>query len=156
MLGPKPASENFVQKILGIVHVHLDFFQDDLLLLGEVFGIKIGTEDEVGDDVEGDGKMFIEHFGVEADLFLGGEGVKHAADGIHFTRDRFRGAALGAFENHVLNEVGQAVFVGCFSARTAAHPHADGNGAHVRHILGNDHQVVGQSVLFDIASFCGH
>src|SRR6202051_5098345 len=126
---PKPASENFVQKILGVVHVHLDFFQDDLLFLGDIFGIKIGTQDQIGDNVEGDGEMFVEDFGVEADLFLGGEGVKHAADGIHFTRDSFRGAALGAFENHVLDEVAQAVFIGRFAARTAANPHADGNRA---------------------------
>src|ERR1700675_3074256 len=80
MFRPKPASENFVQKILWVVHVHLDFFQDDLLFLGEVFGIKIGTQDEIGDDVEGYGEMFVEDFGVEADLFLGGESVGHDAD----------------------------------------------------------------------------
>src|ERR1700692_1192863 len=106
MLGPKPASENFVQKILGVVHIHLDFFQDDLLLLGDVFGIKIGTENEIGYDVEGDRKMFVKDFGVKADLFLGGESVEHAADRIHFARDGFRGAALSALENHVLDEVG--------------------------------------------------
>src|ERR1700738_3837368 len=70
VFGPKPASKNLVQEILGIVHVHLDFFQDDLLLLGDVLGIKIGTEDKVGDNVEGDGEMFVEDFGVEADLFF--------------------------------------------------------------------------------------
>src|SRR6202043_4033114 len=109
MFRPKPTSENFVQKILGVIHVHLDFFQDDLLFLGTASGSKLGPENQISDDVEGDGKMFVEHFGVEADLFLGGEGVEHAADGIHFTRDRFRGAALSAFENHVFDEVGQAV-----------------------------------------------
>src|SRR6202030_884825 len=139
---PKPASKDFVQKILGVVHVHLDFFQDDLLLLSDVFGIKIGTENKIGDDVEGDGQMFVEDFGVEADLFLGGESVEHAADGIHFTRDSFRGTALGAFENHVLDEVGQPVFVGRFPARTAANPYADGDRAHVRHVFGNDHQAI--------------
>src|ERR1700692_1440685 len=105
MLGPKPASENFVQKILGVVHVHLDFFQDDLLLLGDDFGIKIGSENKVGDEIEGDGQMFVEDFGFEADLFFGDEGIQHSADGIHFPRDGFGGAAFGAFENHVLDEV---------------------------------------------------
>ena len=87
--------------------------------------------------------MLIEDFGVEADLFFRREGVQHSAYGIHFASDRFRGAALGALEDHVLHEMGQPIFFRNFPARAIAHPDPDGNGANVRHGFGNDYQAVG-------------
>ena len=110
MLGPEAAGEDVVEKIFGIVHVHLDLFEDNLTLFVDVFGIELGAKDEIGKDVEGDGEMRVEDLSVEADLFLGGEGIEHAANGIHFASDGFGGAALCAFEDHVLKEVGHAVF----------------------------------------------
>ena len=110
MFGPETAGEDVVEQIFGIVQVHLDFFEDNLAFFVDVVGIEFGAQNEVGEDVEGDGQMLVEDLGVEADLFLGGEGVEHAADGIHFTGDGFGGAALRAFEDHVLKEVGDAIF----------------------------------------------
>ena len=63
-----------------------------------------------------DGQMLVQNFGVEANLFLGGEGIEHAADGIHFARDGFGGAALRAFEDHVFDEVRESVFFERFAA----------------------------------------
>src|SRR5579863_1257527 len=40
MIGPETAGEQFLKKIFGIVHVHLDFFEDNLALLPDVFGVK--------------------------------------------------------------------------------------------------------------------
>src|SRR5208282_929321 len=67
MLGPEAARENVVQLILGIVQVHLDFFKDDLPFFFYVSGIEFGTENEIGDDVKGNGQVLVEDFGVEAD-----------------------------------------------------------------------------------------
>src|SRR6266481_2536969 len=106
MLGPEAARENVVKQIFGIVQVHLDFFEDDLALLLDVIGIELGTENEIGDDVKGDREMFVENFGVEANLFFRSEGVEHAADGVHFASDGFGGAAFGALEDHVFDEMG--------------------------------------------------
>src|SRR6266852_3113916 len=156
MLRPEAARENLMKEIFGIVQVHLDFFEDDLALLLHVFGVKFRAQHEVGDHVEGDGQMLVKNLGVEADLFLGGEGVEHAADGIHFAGDGFGRAALGALENHVLHEVGQAVLPWDFTAGAVADPHADGDGAHVGHGLGDDHEAVGQNVLLNVARFGGH
>src|SRR6266849_1652818 len=156
MLRPEAARENFVKQIFGIVQVHLDFFEDDLALLLHVFGVEFRAQHEVGDHVEGDGQMLVKNLGVEADLFLGGESVKHAPHGIHFAGDGFRGAPLRALENHVLHEVGQAVLFGNFAAGTVADPHADGNGTHVGHGLRDNHEAVGQNVLLNVARLGGH
>src|SRR6267143_3004732 len=156
MLRPESARENFVQEILGIVQIHFYFFEDNLAFLLHVFGIEFRAQDEVGDDVKGDRQMLVQDFGVEADLFLGSEGVEHAADGIHFAGDGFGGAALRALEDHVLHEVREAVLFGNFAAGAVADPQADGDGAHVGHSLGDHHEAVGQNVLLNIARFGGH
>ena len=57
-------------------------------------GVKSRVQDEVGKHVDGDGKMLVEHFRVEAGHFLGREGVEHSADGIHRLRDLLGRALL--------------------------------------------------------------
>src|ERR1700752_102590 len=84
MLGPEAARKNFVQQRFRVVEIHLDLFQNDLALLCHVFGIEKRTETQVGNDVEGNGQMVVEHLRVEANLLFRSEGVEHAADGIHF------------------------------------------------------------------------
>src|SRR6266436_1361057 len=156
MLRPESARENFVKEILGIVQIHFYFFEDHLAFLLHVFGIEFRAEHEVGDHVKGDGQVLVKNLGVEANLFLGSEGVEHAADRIHFAGDGFGGAALRALEDHVLHEVREAVLFRNFAAGAVADPQADGDGAHVGHGLGDDHEAVGQNVFLNVARFGGH
>ena len=65
----------------------------------------------------------------------------------------FRGAALCAFENHVLDEMRDAVARRGFAARTGAHPDADGNGTNVLHRLGDNDQSVWQHFAMNYALF---
>ena len=100
--------------------------------------------------------MLIEHLDVEADTFLGGEGVHVAADGVDLARDFLGGAVLRAFENHVLNEMGDAIPFGIFVAGTGLQPDTNRGGADVLHLLGDDGQAVGQFLTTNIAHFFGH
>ena len=143
MFRPESAGENVVEQIFGIVQIHLDFFEDDLALFLNVVGVELGTKDEIGNDIEGDGEMLVEDLGVETDLFFGGEGIEHAADGIHFASDIFGGTALRALEDHVFEEMSKTIFGGDFAAGTVAHPDADGDGADVLHGFGDDDESVG-------------
>ena len=156
MPGPEAARKNLVKQIFGIVQIHLDFFEDHLALFLHVLGIKFRAQNEVGDHVEGDGEIRVEHLGVEADLFFRGECVEHAADGIHFASNGFGGAALRALEDHVFDEVGKAVFLGDFAAGTVAHPDPHRDGSDVRHSLGNGHQAIRQDLLLDVANLARH
>ena len=106
MMRPETPGEYFVKQVFGIVQLHFYFFGDNLAFLFHIFGIESRPEHEVSDDVKSDGQVLVKNLGVETDLFLGGEGIQHAADGIHFARDGFGGAALRALEDHVLHEVG--------------------------------------------------
>jgi hypothetical protein len=131
-----------MEKIFGVVHVHLDFFEDDLALFFLVLGIELGAKNEVGENVERNGEMRVEDLGVEADLFLGGKGVEHAADGIHFAGNVFGGAALRAFKDHVLQKMGRAIFGGRFPAGAVANPDADRDGTDVLHGLCDNDEAV--------------
>ena len=117
---------------------------------------KIGIQDQIAENVERGGNVFVEHLDVEADAFLGGEGVHVAADGVDLAGDFFGRAVLGPFKDHVLDEVGDAVPFGVFVARTGLQPDSDGGGADVLHLLGNDGQPVGQLLTANIADFLGH
>src|SRR6266853_2843108 len=105
MLRPEAACENFVQQRFRIVEIHLDLFENYLTFFCHVVGIEERTKTQVGNNIERNGEMIVENFGVEANLFFGGEGVEHSADRIHFTGDGFGGTALRAFEDHVLHEM---------------------------------------------------
>ena len=111
---------------------------------------------EIADDIESHRKILVEHFCVETDLLFGRERIEHSANRIHFARDVLSGTAFGPFEHHVLDEVRDAVFLRDFAARAIANPHADGDGADVRHRLGNDHQTVGEHVPLNVAHFRCH
>jgi hypothetical protein len=156
MLRPETAREYVVKQIFRIVQVHLDFFEDDLAFLFHVIGIEFWPKDQIRNDVESDGQVLVKNFGVEANLLLGSESVEHAADGIHFAGDGFGGAAFCALENHVFDEMREAVFFQEFAAGAVADPNADGDGADVGHGLGEDHEAVGQSVLVNVARFRRH
>src|SRR5882762_4362895 len=156
MLRPEAARENIVKEIFGIIQVHLDFFEDDLALFFYVIGVEFWPENQIRDDVKGDGQVLVKNLSVEADLLLGSKRVKHAADGIHFAGDGFSGAAFRALENHVLDEVREAVFLENFAAGTIANPNADRNGANVGHRLCEDHEAVRQNVLLNVARFSRH
>jgi hypothetical protein len=106
---PETLGEDFVDEVVGIVLIHFYFFEDDAALFRDVAGIEDGMEDEIAEDIHGERKVLIEDFDVEADAFLGGEGVHVAADGIDLAGDIFGGAGFRALEHHVLDEVGDAV-----------------------------------------------
>jgi len=156
MFGPEAAREDVMEQIFRVVHVHLDFFEDDLALFFDVFGIEFGAKDEVRENIESNGEMRVEDLGIETDLFLGGEGIEHAADGIHFTGNVFGGTALRAFKDHVLQEMGGAIFGGGFATGAVANPDAHGNGTDVLHGLCDNDEAVGKCVTLDIARVGDH
>jgi hypothetical protein len=148
--------EDFVDEIIGIIFVHFYLFEDDAAFPGDIGGIKIRIQHQVAENVERGGDVFVEYLDVEADAFLGGEGVHVAADGIDLAGDFFRRAMLRSFKNHVLDEVGDAVPFGVLVAGTGLQPDADGGGANVLHLLGDDGQAVGQLLTTNIADFFRH
>ena len=90
-------------------------------------------------------QVFIEHLHVEADAFLGGEGIHVAADRIDLAGNVLGRAMFGSFEDHVLDEMGDAIPLRVFVARTGLDPDSDRNRANVLHLLGNDGSPLGRT-----------
>ncbi len=151
MAFPEGLGEDFVDEVVGVVLVDLDFFKDDAALAVDVVMGKDGVEDDVGKDVDGGGDVLVEDLDVEADGFLAGESVDVAADGVDFASDVLGGAVFGALEDHVLDEVGDAIDFGQLVAGAGIDPDAHGDGADVVHALGEDGEAVGECGALNVA-----
>ena len=136
--------------------VHFYFFENDAALLRDIASIENGMKYEIGEDVEGERKMLIEDFDVEADAFLRRERIHIAADGIDLARNVFGGARFRALEHHVLDKMRNAIPFGIFVARAGLEPDADRDRADVRHLLGDDGQPVRQNLTTNAAGFFYH
>ena len=130
---PERLRENLVHEIVGRVLDHLDFFEDDFLLALDVDVVEGGTQDDVGQDVDRDRHVLVEHLHVVARVFLGGERVELAADRIDRLRDVLGRARSGALEQHVLDEMSDAALFVRLVARAARQPDAEADRPHVAH-----------------------
>ena len=140
-----------MDQVLGIVGVHLQLFEDNALLLLHIVGAESGVQHQVREDVEGQRQMVVENLGVEADQFLRSEGVQVATDGIDGAGDLLRATRERALEEHVLDEMADAVLVWSLAARAARDPDAGGHRSHVGHRFGDNANSVGQQRSSNLA-----
>lgn len=135
--------EGFVDAVAGVVEVHGDLFEDDLF-----FGVEIGLADggahELGEVLDGALGEFGEDVGEIGGVFLAGVGVVVGAHLVEDAVDVFPGVFFGAFEHHVLEEVGDAVDGGGFVAAAGVDVKAGGEGVGVGVGLGDDLKAVGE------------
>ena len=144
MALPEVRRKDLVDQIVRAVRLHLDLFEDDALFLFDVLVAKHRMEHQVREHVDGERQVLVENFGVEAHQFLGGEGIQVAADGIDRARDIFGRTAGGALEEHVLDEMRDAVLLGFSNAircRSRCPPRLNAHG----HRFGDDTETVGEN-----------
>jgi hypothetical protein len=136
--GEHRRREDVVDEVVGRVVAHADLFEDDLALGFDVVGAQCGRPHDVGEDVEREREPQVGDPHVIGGELLRGEGVHVAAHRLHFLGDLLRGAACGALEQEVLQEVaGTGECVGLV-ARAGADPEADGHGTQLGERLGHD------------------
>ena len=145
-----------MDQILRIVLVHLDLFEDHLFFLGNIRVDESRSQNQVREHIERNRQVLIEHLGIEASHFLGRKGVEHSANRVHRLRDSFGCPPLGALEDHVLNEMREAVILRRFTARSRSQPDAHRDRTHVRHLLRDDYESVRQFRAFDITYRLAH
>src|SRR5215471_11488791 len=156
MILPEVLSEDFVDEVVRVVLVHLDLFENDAPFADDVLGIKYRAKHQVAEDIERNRQMLIQDLDVETDAFLGGKSVHIPTDGVDLAGDLLGGATLGAFEDHMLDEMGDAIPLGVLITGAGLEPHANGSRANVRHLLGDDGEAVGQHLTPDVARFLHH
>src|SRR5256712_2275919 len=90
MIFPEILGENFMDQVVGIVLVHLDFFQNYSAFASYVLDIENGIQHQITEHVESNGQMFVENLDAKTDTLFGGERVNVAADRINLPRNFFR------------------------------------------------------------------
>ncbi len=136
--------EVLVRDVGRVIAVHGDFLEDDVPFLLHLLRVQDRAGDHVRDDVDRHGKVRVQHPGEVAGAFLRGGGVGFPADLVEGRGDFQRGAALGALEQQVLQEVGGAVLAGSLVAGADADPETDGGRALAGHRLGQHTDTAGQ------------
>ncbi len=125
-----------MNQIVGRVVVHLDLFQDDVLLLTQLLRIECRMEKHVGEHVEGQWDVPVDHLGVVARRLFVGERVEISANAVHGLRNLSRASTLRSLEEHVLDEVRNAAPIACLHGGTDVCPDADRRRPNGRHRLG--------------------
>ena len=127
-----------MDEIVGRVLDHLDLFEDDFLLTLDVHLVKRRAQHDIRQDVDGQWKMFVEHFDVVARVLLRRKRVELPANRIDGLRDVLGGARRRALEQHVLDEVRDAAFFVGLVAGAALQPHTQADGPHVAHLFSDE------------------
>ena len=149
MVLPEILGEQLVDEVVRRVLDHLDLFEDDLLLALDVVGAERRVHHDVGEHVDGERQVLVEHLDVVARVFLGGERVHLAADGVDRLGDVLGAPGRRALEEHVLDEMGDAALLLRLVARAARQPDADADRAHVRHPLREETETIRKHVADD-------
>ena len=98
--------DDVVGRVVGLA----DLLQDHAALALQLLGVEGRVLQDVGEDVDGERHVVLQHLGVVGGLLARGVGVEVAADLLDLARRcRGRCARLGALEGHVLEQVGDAV-----------------------------------------------
>ena len=127
------------------VEVHVHLLDDHALLALDLLGVEARVAEHVDEDVERDVAGAGGALDVVARVLLAREGVELAADPVDLGRDVARGrAALGALEEHVLGEVGDAADLGRLVARAGREHDEARHRLRLRHRRSEHANAVGQ------------
>ena len=120
----------------------LQVLEDDVEVdIGELALAELGEEGGLG--------FFLQHLDVVGRLLARGIGVDVAAHRLDLLGNLRGGAALGALERHVLQEVGDAVLLRQLVAGTGADIGAERDRLHPVHAFGDDGQAGGEAGQLD-------
>ena len=144
MIAEVRLAEQLIDEILRRILGHGDLLQDDAALLLQILRIEGGVQQHVAQQVERLFKVLVDDLGVIAGALLGGKRVHLAADRVHLFGDLHGAALLCALEEHVLDEVRQAVFPARLKHRSRADPQPHADGAEMRDFFGDHAKAVGQ------------
>src|SRR5205085_3243390 len=61
MVCPEVLGKDLVNKVVGIVLIHFDLFQNHAFFASDVLGIENRIQHQVAEDIKGDGHMLIQH-----------------------------------------------------------------------------------------------
>jgi len=132
-----------------------DLFDDDALFTLQLFGIDEGVEHHVGENVDAVLDFTGKDAAVIARHLLVGECIEGAAPAFDFFGDLAGSSGVGALEEHVLDEVGDAGLVLFFVTAAGLAPESHGGGLDVGDGLDQDADPVIEVHFYDFAHLVG-
>ena len=81
--APHRLQKDVVDQLVGRVLVHLDLFEDDLLLFRQFLRVEVRVQEHVREHVERQRHVPVDHLGVVAGRLFIGERVEVSADAVH-------------------------------------------------------------------------
>src|SRR5437764_5423849 len=132
--------DDVVRGVVGLA----DLLQNDRALAFELGRVKARMHQDIGQDVEGERHILLQHLGVISRALARGVGVQVAADRLDLLGDRAGAAPLGALERHVLEEMRDAVDLGRLMASADLDPDAERDGIDRLDAIGDDAQAIGE------------
>ena len=115
-----------------------DFLHDDVLLANELLAVEGRLGQNVGEHVERQRHVGLEHARIIGGALGAGRRVEIAADRLDFLGDLPRAAPPRALERHVFEQMRNAVLVAAFVAAAGIDPDAERGGLEMRHRIGHD------------------
>ncbi len=109
LVGKRALLEIIEDDVVGRVVCLADLLQDHRALALELGRVEARIHQDVGEDVERERHILLQHLGVIGRALARGIGVEVAADRLDLLGDGAGAAPLGALERHVLEEMGGAV-----------------------------------------------
>ncbi len=138
VIPPADAVEKIVNIIIGCIFHHLDLLKDDHPLLFHVARYHEGMEEDIGQEVNGQGQIPINHLGIKTGIFPSGKRVERSSDRIDLLGDLKGRPSFRSFKQEMLDEMGNPVVLRLFVPRSADRPHANRNGFEIRNLFRDD------------------
>src|SRR5439155_9443133 len=129
VVGPEDGVEQEVDELGGRVGDHGQLFEDDLALFLHLTGVHQGAPHELEEDVEGEVHVRARSLDVVDGVFAVGAAVEDAADAVDGLGDLLGARVFRrAFEEKMLDEMGDARLALAFVAGAGADVEGDGDG----------------------------
>jgi hypothetical protein len=135
--------EDVPERVLRIVVAHRDLLQHDVAFHLDVVGRALAPQHDVGDQVDRQLQIGVEHVRVVAGVLAGGERVQLTAHRVDRLRDLHRRTRGRRLEQEMFEEVGGARHAVTLVARPDADPHSHGSRAHRRNEFRDDAKPAG-------------
>ena len=108
MVAEHRREEDVPEGVLGIVVAHRDLLEHDVALDLDVLGGAPAPQHHVGDQVDRQLEVGVQHVRVVAGVLAGGERVQFTADGVDRLGDLHRRTRRRRLEQQMFEEVGGA------------------------------------------------
>ena len=95
-------------------------------------------EEDIGQEVNGQGKVLINHLGIKTGIFPPGKGIQRPPDGVDLLGDVKGRPSFRSLKKKMFDEVRDSVFLRLFISRTGDHPYADRDRLEIRDLF-RDH-----------------